>query len=62
MEDHTSIPKKALNIQLKVGHHLSGSETTFQWRFSGGLMKAQHRMLSEYLSDFLGGPDQASRL
>ena len=34
-EERTQIP-------IKVGHHRCTSETPFKWRFSGGLMLAQH--------------------
>ena len=31
-----------IQIALKEGHHRPASERPFKWRFSGGLMMAQH--------------------
>ena len=34
-----------IQIPLLTGHQWPASETPFKWRFAGGPMRAQHRML-----------------
>ena len=44
-----------IQIPLLAGHQRPASETPFKWRFAGGPMVAQHRMLACKLCGFHRG-------